>query len=97
MEIPDIRYYSRTWLEGDTVVSIVDDGILKDDIVTAVDIPSICVRCSVWGGRYGVECDVIEDDVRSFVDEIEPFWTIDHFDILDGDIVCLKDGERDGT
>ena len=71
-----------TWFKRNTVISIINDRVLNYDVVASVDIPPVRVRDKRGGGRDGVDVDVVKGDVLAFVHQVEPFWGVDHFDVL---------------
>jgi hypothetical protein len=76
-------------LEGDTVIPVVDNRVFDDNIITAVYVPSISVLCRLRGSRSSIDRDLVENDVITFVHEIDPFRTVDHFYVADGDVCSL--------
>lgn len=57
--------------EGDTVVAIVDHGVLNDNIVSSVGVPTISVVCSKV---YSINIDgnIADQDVCRIGNKVEP-------------------------
>lgn len=61
--------FGRVGLEGHTVVAVIDDALLDDDITAAIRIPSIGVLRLVLGLAVAGDVDTVKNNVGSVMDE----------------------------
>lgn len=57
-----------TWLKGHTIVSVSNDRIFDDNVITAVGIPTIGVMSGVAAAAGRSDCDIAIDHICTFVD-----------------------------
>jgi hypothetical protein len=60
--------YYLTGLKGNTIIAIVDLGILDPHIVASVNVPSIGIGDEIGAGRHGADVDVIVKNIFAFID-----------------------------
>lgn len=82
----------RVWLERDAVVTVVDVGVLDDNVVAAVCVPAVSVLGGVAAHTAALDVDVGEHDVSAVGDESVPLRAVTEFEV--GDHCVLK---ADGT
>ena len=61
-----------TGLEGDTVVTVVDNAVLNDDIRRTVRVPAIGILRFVLASRVASDVEVVEDDICTVGQEVIP-------------------------
>lgn len=87
----------RIGFERDTIVSVIYDRVPDDNIVAAVDVPSIRILGGMRGGRSGVNFDILVDDIFTLVDQVMPLWTISHGDVVHNNVSCLRYRQNNRT
>ena len=83
--------------ETDTVVSIVDDAVLNDNVGASVSVPAVGVLGHVAAIAVPTDCNVAEDDVGAVGYKVIPLRGIAEVDILDRAAVETDCSKEDGT
>jgi len=84
-------------LETDTVVSIVNDAVLNDNVGASVSVPAIGVLGHVTAIAVPADCDVAKDNVGAVGYKIIPLRGVAEVDILNRAAVETDCSKEDGT
>ena len=89
--------FSTVGLEGDTVVTIVDNAVLNDNVRRTVRVPTIGILRFVLASRVASDVEVVEDDICAVGQEIIPLWRVTKVKIRDGSAVQADCAKQDRT
>ena len=74
---------SAVGLEGDTVVTVVDNAVLDDNVRRPVRVPTVGVLRFVLAGRIASDVEVVKDNIRTVGQEVVPLRRIAKVEIRD--------------
>ena len=88
---------SAVGLEGDTVVTVVDNAVLNDNVRRTVRVPTISILRFVLAGRVAPDVEVVEDDICTVGQKVIPLGRVAKVKIRDGSAVQADCAEQDRT
>lgn len=89
------QHFGTVGLEGDTVVAVIDNAVLNDDVRRTVRVPTICILRFVFAGRVASNVEVIEDDIRTVSQEVIPLRRVTKVEIRDRSAMQANCAEQD--
>lgn len=84
-------------LETNTIISVIDNTILNDNVTTPISIPTIRVLSRIITSTIPTDIDITEHDVGAIGHEIVPLGRIAQFQVLDCAAVETDGAEEDGA
>lgn len=83
--------------EADTIITIVDGGVLDSDMGGAVDVPSVGVLCCIVRLAEARDVDVGEFDVRRIGNPVVILRAVPQVQVIEGPAMQADDADQDGT